>query len=219
MRPLLVTAITALITVTAGNAPLPVTGCGGVWGDTHNTRARVTERDSPRHTPRATLQSRMKQPTSKPRVPNRGSWPKGKSGNPNGRPRTGLAFAERGRAKLDPDEAIDLALSIARDDKVEPERRLAALWGVVDRSYVKPPTTSNVNVNEHDDEPDMSGWSDEAIAKAMALREEYDALAAANSGGAGDPRLPEPTVTDDDAAGDTTLGTPTPATPRNPEAA
>ncbi len=65
----------------------------------------------------------------------------GESGNPRGRPRTGLAFAERVRERVDPDLVIDLALRVASDEEMPPAERLAALLPLIDRGFVKPPTT------------------------------------------------------------------------------
>ena len=81
------------------------------------------------------------------RVPNKGSWAKGVSGNPSGRrPRPTLAFAERVRERIDPDLVIDLAMRVAEDETKSPSERLAALWPLIDRGFVKPPTTIDANV-------------------------------------------------------------------------
>jgi hypothetical protein len=88
-------------------------------------------------------------------------WPKGVSGNPKGRPRSGLSLAERIREKVDPDELIDIALEIARGNDVivrdkdgsvildgdgmpiirapEPKDRINALNFLAERGWIKPP--------------------------------------------------------------------------------
>jgi hypothetical protein len=85
--------------------------------------------------------SLAKQPRSKP--PSRrgmgataGSF---KPGDPRinraGRPRPGLAFAERVRERVDPDMVIDLAIAVAEDESTPLGHRLAALWQLIDRGY------------------------------------------------------------------------------------
>ncbi len=70
----------------------------------------------------------------------------GQSGNARGRPRTGLAFAERVRERIDPDLVIDLALRVASDETIAPAERLAALLPLIDRGFIKPPTTVAAHV-------------------------------------------------------------------------
>lgn len=70
----------------------------------------------------------------------------GPSLNPKGRPRSGLAFAERVRERIDPDLIIDLAVRVASDETISPERRLEALWPLIDRGFIKPPTTIAAHV-------------------------------------------------------------------------
>lgn len=74
------------------------------------------------------------------------NWVKGVSGNPRGRPRTGLAFAERVRERVDPDLVIDLALRVAADEELSPVERLAALLPLIDRGFIRPPSVSAVRV-------------------------------------------------------------------------
>ena len=89
----------------------------------------------------------MAEQATKPRVPNKGSWAKGVSGNPSGRrPRPALAFAEKVRERVDPDMVIDLAMRVAQDEKLSPEQRLAALWPLIDRGFIKPPAGLDVSV-------------------------------------------------------------------------
>lgn len=81
------------------------------------------------------------------KLPTAGSWKPGcPSPNPNGRPRAGTAFAERVRERVDPDLVIELALRVAGDEALTPSERLAALWPLIDRGFVKPPTTINASV-------------------------------------------------------------------------
>jgi hypothetical protein len=68
------------------------------------------------------------------------NWRKGKSGNPKGRPRTGLALAERIRERLDPDMILDLAARVAADETIPVDKRLDALLRLAVLGYVRPPT-------------------------------------------------------------------------------
>ena len=85
-------------------------------------------------------------PKTGKRAPTRTSWTKGISGNPLGRPRHGLAFAERVRERLNPDTVIDLAMKVAEDETLSPAERLVALWPLVDRGVIKPPAGLDVAV-------------------------------------------------------------------------
>jgi hypothetical protein len=75
------------------------------------------------------------------RDPATGRFGPGNRGNPKGRPRSGLAFAERVRERIDPDLIIDLAVRVAADETLSPKVRLEALWPLIDRGFIKPPTT------------------------------------------------------------------------------
>lgn len=93
-----------------------------------------------------TLKISMVQPDqpardASPKPATAGSWKPGQSGNPKGRPRSGLAFAERVRERIDPDLIIDLAVRVAADETLSPKTRLEALWPLIDRGFIKPPTT------------------------------------------------------------------------------
>jgi hypothetical protein len=68
-----------------------------------------------------------------------GSWKPGQSGNPKGRPRTGMSLAERVRALVDPDEMIAAMLAIARDKKKPDATRMAAWGWLADRGFQRPP--------------------------------------------------------------------------------
>lgn len=73
------------------------------------------------------------------------NWVKGgPSPNPRGRPRSGLAFAERVRERIDPDLVIDLALRVAADETMTPDARLAALLPLIDRGFIRPPVTAAI---------------------------------------------------------------------------
>lgn len=78
------------------------------------------------------------------------AWKPGQSGNPRGRPRSGLAFAERVRERIDPDLVIDLALRVAEDEELSPTERLATLWPLIDRGFIKPPQTLAATLTSHD---------------------------------------------------------------------
>ena len=70
----------------------------------------------------------------------------GRSGNPGGRRPGALAFAERVRSRVDPDQLIDRALAIALDDKASKRDQLAALAFLHGAGWTKPPAETNVNV-------------------------------------------------------------------------
>lgn len=119
---------------------------------------RVSNRPTP--TSQTTLQSRMSDqqgdpaaPKPKPKPPSRlgcgptpSSWKPGQSGNPRGRPRAGLAFAERIRERLDPDLVIELALRLASDESVPLERRLASLMPLMAAGYLRPPSDATLTI-------------------------------------------------------------------------
>lgn len=73
------------------------------------------------------------------RGPTSTSWRPGRSGNPKGRPRTGLAFAEAVRKHLDPETALAFIIRFCKDETQPYPARVAAMFGLIDRGYVKPP--------------------------------------------------------------------------------
>lgn len=133
-------------------------------------------RKSTRHQPSTNLQNRMaKQAASeKPRVPNAGSWKKGgASPNPNGRPRTGLAAAEKIRELVDPAEWVAFELETARDATIARERRSAAWHALIDRGFVKPEQRIDARVAQQDaSQHDFDSWP---VERLRALTEMIDA--------------------------------------------
>ena len=172
---------------------------------------------------RATLQSRMKQAKGTRRVPNAGSWKPGQSGNPHGRPRTGLALAERIRERLDPDVLVDIALRVADDKEISDERKLAALSAFGSFGYQRSPVQLDVHSTTAEPELDLSMLTTAELERIAEHHAAVDAiLERARARPLDDPRLPEPSVPDDDEHRDTASGTPELATPRDhepPEAA
>lgn len=78
------------------------------------------------------------------------------------------AFAERVRERVDPDLVIDLAMRVAGDEKLAPEQRLAALWPLIDRGFVKPPTTFDATVtNGNAPTYDVSGLSPDELRERL----------------------------------------------------
>jgi len=107
-------------------------------------------------------------PSRKGKGPTPSSWKPGQSGNPRGRPRAGLAFAERVRERVDPDMVIELAMRVASDESLSPQERLIALWPLIDRGYVKPPAGLDLNVSREQDEPSLEHLSTERLRELLA---------------------------------------------------
>lgn len=77
------------------------------------------------------------------------SWVRGgPSPNPNGRPRTGLAAAEKVRELVDPAEWVAFELSIARDVAQSTERRASAWHSLIDRGFVRPPVGLDASISQ-----------------------------------------------------------------------
>ena len=104
------------------------------------------------------------------RDPATGRFGPGNKGNPKGRPRSGLAFAERVRERIDPDLVIDLALRVAADETISAERRLEALLPLIDRGFIKPPTTIAARVETTDMTP-RRDWATVPLEERRALLE------------------------------------------------
>lgn len=109
------------------------------------------------------------EPTPKPRG-NPAMVKGGPSLNPKGRPRSGLAFAERVRERVDPDLIINLALEVASDTTMSAERRLAALWPLIDRGFIKPPTTIAAHVQTSS--TNTRDWSTVPLEERRSLLEQ-----------------------------------------------
>lgn len=112
----------------------------------------------------------------------------GPSLNPKGRPRSGLAFAERVRERIDPDMIIDLAVRVAADETLSPERRLEALWPLIDRGFIKPPTTIAAQVQTVTSSRD---WSQVPLEERRALLSQLRGAPILDGN-----RVSDPTVTD-----------------------
>lgn len=111
-------------------------------------------------------------------------WRKGESGNPRGRPPTGMALAERIRERVDLDELIDIALEIARGKGIQigldengdpmiaiprPSDRLAAIGFLCDRGYPKPPAMLDVDLHRDGPPVDFSRLSAEELVTFETL--------------------------------------------------
>lgn len=122
---------------------------------------------------------------------NASTWRPGQSGNPNGRPRAGTAFAELGRERLDVDRIFDLVERVLNDEKIEPSARLAAVMPIVDRVFQRPVQTSDVRVNDVTRTPK----SKESRAELAALLREAQATRSIGkppASGAAEPGPTEP---------------------------
>jgi len=89
----------------------------------------------------------MTKATTTKRAPNQTSWKPGQSGNAAGRPRSGLAFAEAARRRIDPDVVLDLVVRCLADEDVPIAQRLMTVLPFVHAGYLKPPVTTDLNVN------------------------------------------------------------------------
>jgi hypothetical protein len=74
----------------------------------------------------------------------RGRFAPGVSGNPAGRPRRGISFAERVRELVDTDKIIEFLDEVVRDPGHKVEVRVAAATHLLDRAYGKPDQAVNV---------------------------------------------------------------------------
>lgn len=141
--------------------------------------------------------------TKPKKAPTAGSWKPGQSGNPGGRPRTAYAFSEKVRERIDPDQVIALALEFANDAAQPVERRLAVLWQLVDRGFVKPPTTVNANVSSG---PLARDYDAMPLADRERLLEMLDAAPSTGDRPAHHAdKTPKPHATDDDCSETTPL--------------
>jgi hypothetical protein len=76
-----------------------------------------------------------KDPPASPQT--RGRWQKGRSGNPKGRPRTGLALAEAIREKVPPAQIIERAVKILESD--DDAAAMTAARFLAEFGFIKPP--------------------------------------------------------------------------------
>jgi len=114
--------------------------------------------------------------------PTAGSWRKGVSGNPAGRPRSPSAFAERVRERVDPDLVIELALRVATDESLAPAERLRELWPLVQQGWTKPPAGLAVHVDASVARRDWSALSDADMRELLARIRSVPLLAGADAG-------------------------------------
>jgi hypothetical protein len=111
----------------------------------------------------------MKQ--AKARVPNRGSFTANDPRiNRNGRPRSGLALAERIRERMSPDELIDLVTKALADESIPIRERVAFAFQLAAHGYTKPPAGLDINPSATDG-PDLSRATDEQLRAALAALE------------------------------------------------
>lgn len=103
-----------------------------------------------------------------------GAFRPGTSGNPRGRPRAGLALAEKIREMVDPAELVGIVLAIARDPGVAAKQRLAAVTLLADRGWAKPPAVVEIEASTELDVLAMSPHErEQEIARLLAKREAH----------------------------------------------
>lgn len=71
---------------------------------------------------------------------------RGRSGNPRGRPPSGLALAEKIRETIDPREMAEIAIGFLRDESVSTRDRISMWNALAERGWVKPPQQHEVTV-------------------------------------------------------------------------
>lgn len=126
--------------------------------------------------------------------PTPGSFKPGQSGNLNGRPRAGLAAAEKVRELVDPAEWIAFELETARDTKMAHERRSAAWHALIDRGFIKPPAGLDLAVSQGSEpQRDLSKLTTEQLTTMLDTLRGLPAVDAESK----DPRLQEPKVPED----------------------
>lgn len=144
-----------------------------------------------------TVKRKPRPPSRKGKGPTPSSFKPGVSGNPGGRPRKAMAFADRVRERIDPDLVIDLALAVAEDEALAPHERLRELWPLIDRGFVKPPTNAHVSLERTDSNAETADYSKLSLDELRTLRELH---AKALTAGTEQPehRPEQPTVSVDD---------------------
>jgi hypothetical protein len=123
-----------------------------------------------------------------PRKRGNPKWQPGVSGNPRGRPRTGLAFAERVRERVDPDVLIDLAVGIATDPNGNARDRLAAAAFLHGTAYQKPAERHEVAAVAAEPEDDCSWMSLEDLETIERIQAKRPAALPAADGEGDDDR-------------------------------
>jgi len=144
----------------------------------------------------------MTKATTTKRAPNQTSWKPGISGNAKGRPRTGLAFSERIRERLDPDVVITLLLRHLADEDVPIAARLASALPYIGAGYAKPATATDLTINGSTPTRDFSAMSLDERRELLGRLRAVPAIGAtsdtqATEPGPPDPRPSEPRASDD----------------------
>lgn len=100
-------------------------------------------------------------------------WVKGQSGNPSGRPR-GIASAVKER--VNPEELVDLLLSVARDERSKAPERIAAVRELADRGWGKAPAFAAIEGSDPL-ELDVIAQEIQGIADELRARREGRTIA------------------------------------------
>ena len=103
----------------------------------------------------------------------------GQSGNPNGRPKIPPELREAAKAAAP--EALQTAIDLMRDARVEPADRLRAATIVLDRAYGKPVQSTEISGPQGGAiQHELAGLSDEELERIVAR-----AIGTSGAGGAG----------------------------------
>lgn len=110
------------------------------------------------------------------RKPTPGSWTPGRSGNPKGRPGRASSLTDAIRSKVDPNELLEIALTIARTSEDE-KTRLAAIQWLRDSGFTKPAEKHEhaMGAPDEDEDLDIDALTIDQIRELHTAELEFDA--------------------------------------------
>ena len=127
------------------------------------------------------------------------NWVKGgPSPNPSGRPRSGLALAERIRERVTPDQLIDLVTEALGDVRIDIEKRVSLAMQLASYGYSRPATGVDLLVQGSSGASSSADWSAVPIDERRAILAEIRTrLDAAKASRASEQQSDQPLVTDE----------------------